>query len=33
MEDVAIDPPIPALFLGTDLALPGQPADVFRIEA
>ena len=33
MRDVAIDPPIPAHFLRADLALPGQPADVFRMEA
>jgi hypothetical protein len=33
MQDVAIDPPIPALLLRADLALPGQPADVFRMKA
>ena len=29
MQNIAIDPPIPDLLLRADLALPGQPADVF----
>ena len=33
MQDVAIDPPILSLLLRADPALPGQPADVFGMEA
>jgi hypothetical protein len=33
MQDIAIDPPIPALLLRADLAPRGLPADVFRMEA